>query len=239
MTDLQTETRPAPLVHIEGLKKDYHLGGRHIEVLRGINLDVFAGERISIVGKSGVGKSTFLHLVGTLDKPTEGKILFEGENVFSLSESRLANFRNRSIGFVFQFHYLLPDFTAFENVGMPLRIAGVPASEIEKRSRELLEQVDLADRMHHRPGELSGGEQQRVAIARALAYNPKILLADEPTGNLDETTSTGIHDLLVELNRTHQTTVVIVTHNPRLASRMDRQLEMIEGGITEHVSRNS
>ncbi|RJO65304.1 MAG: ABC transporter ATP-binding protein [Myxococcales bacterium] len=228
------QAQPNPLeaiIAVEGLKKDYALNGKRIEVLKGVDLTLHPGERVSIVGKSGVGKSTFLHVLGTLDKPTAGTVLFEGADVFRLPEARLARYRNQTIGFVFQFHYLLPDFTALENVQIPMRIAGLPLSEARDRAAELLEQVGLGDRLEHKPGELSGGEQQRVALARAMVMRPKVLLADEPTGNLDEQTSEDIHELLLELNQRYDTTLVVVTHNRRLADRMGRRLALADGVI--------
>ncbi len=217
-------------IRIENLRKSYDLNGKTIEVLKGVDLELSPGERVSIVGKSGVGKSTFLHVLGTLDRPSSGKIFYDGEEVFRFNDRRLARFRNRTIGFVFQFHYLLPDFSALENVMIPLKIHRTSPEEARERARKLLEQVELGHRLDHKPGELSGGEQQRVALARALVMNPKVLLADEPTGNLDGQTSEGIHDLLEELNRTYRTTLVVVTHNQSLADRMDRQLRL-HGGV--------
>ena len=220
------------LVEIRGLTKDYWLEGKRIEVLRGINLDIYAGERISIIGRSGSGKSTFLHVVGTLDLPTRGTVHFAGRNVFLQTAANLARFRNSTIGFVFQFHHLLPEFSALENVTMPALIRRMPPMEAERRAREILGRVGLDHRVHHRPSELSGGEQQRVAIARALMLQPKLLLADEPTGNLDETSAAGIHDLLDELNVETGLTLVLVTHSSRLAERMPRQLVMQDGILT-------
>ncbi len=228
----------APLVSIRGLKKDYYLEGKKIEVLRGVDLEIFAGEQISIIGRSGSGKSTFLHVVGTLDAPTAGEVLFSNEAVFKKSPAHLAAFRNRTIGFVFQFHHLLPEFSAVENVAMPALIQRMPENEANSRAKAVLEQVGLGHRLLHRPGELSGGEQQRVAIARALVLKPRLLLADEPTGNLDEASAEGIHGLLAEMNRSMGLTVVLVTHNSHLAERMPRRLVMHEGVLraTETVS---
>ena len=220
------------LVQIRELTKDYWLEGKKIEVLRGINLDIFAGERVSIIGRSGSGKSTFLHVVGTLDLPTEGRVFFGGQDVFLQRPAELARFRNLTIGFVFQFHHLLPEFSALENVTMPALIRRIPPPEAERRAREILDRVGLGHRVHHRPSELSGGEQQRVAIARALMLKPKLLLADEPTGNLDETSAAGIHDLLDELNVETGLTLVLVTHSSRLAERMPRRLLMQDGVLT-------
>ncbi len=223
----------SPIIQIEDLWKYYQLGERRIDVLKGVNLRFHPGERVSIVGKSGAGKSTFLQVVGTLDQPSSGSVRFEDQDVFNLSDKHLASYRNRTIGFVFQFHYLLPDFTALENVMIPLRIARVNPVEARERAAKLLSQVDLLERLEHKPGELSGGEQQRVAIARALVMNPKVLLADEPTGNLDGQTAEGIHDLLLELNEIYGMTLVCVTHNPSLADRMPRRLAMFDGVIRE------
>lgn len=222
-----------PLVSIRGLTKTYSMDGEPIEVLRGVDLDIFAGDRLSIIGPSGSGKSTFLHVLGTLDVPTSGTIQFAGEDVFSQSSAALAAFRNRSIGFVFQFHHLLPEFTALENVAMPIQIQRRSVAESKERAAAVLEQVGLGHRIEHRPGELSGGEQQRVAIARALVLEPKLLLADEPTGNLDELTASGIHDLLDEMNSRTGLTVVLVTHSSGLAARMPRRLEMKSGHLVE------
>ena len=218
-----------PLVQIRGLRKNYWLEDQEIQVLRGIDLDIRSGERISITGASGSGKSTFLHVLGTLDTPEAGTVKFRGEDVFKKTPAQLAAFRNRSIGFVFQFHHLLPDFTALENVAMPAMIQRMPVSESNDRAMAMLERVGLGHRVGHRPGELSGGEQQRVALARALVLSPRLLLADEPTGNLDEMTAAGIHDLLDQLNQETGLTIVVVTHSSKLAGRLPRQLRMDEG----------
>jgi lipoprotein-releasing system ATP-binding protein len=224
---------PGARVEIRGLRKTFEHGGRQIEVLRGIDLTVEAGEMVAVVGASGVGKSTFLHVLGTLDGPTAGAILFDGEDVTRLPAPRLADFRNRSIGFVFQFHHLLPEFTAAENAAMPAMIAGLGRIESLRRSTHLLARVGLQHRLTHRPGELSGGEQQRVALARALILEPRLLLADEPTGNLDTGTGEEMHALFVELNRERAMTMVVVTHNPDFARRMPRRVRMIDGTIVE------
>jgi lipoprotein-releasing system ATP-binding protein len=180
-----------------------------------------------------VGKSTFLHVVGTLDPPTAGNVLYNGQDAFEMGEEPLARFRNRNVGFVFQFHYLLPEFTALENTAMPGLISRLPRAEAERVAREVLELVGLGHRLDHRPGELSGGEQQRVALARALVLKPRLLLADEPTGNLDEATGEGIHQLLLDLNRRLGIAAIVVTHNPRLAERMPRRLRLHEGLVVE------
>ncbi len=222
-------------IEVKRLTKYYKKEGRRIEVLRGIDLAIEEGQMISISGKSGAGKSTFLHVLGTLDKPTGGRILFDGVDVFALKPRKVAAFRNRSIGFVFQFHHLLPEFTALENVAMPALIRRMSRQDAERAAGELLERVGLGDRMVHKPGELSGGEQQRVALARALVMRPHLLLADEPTGNLDVRTGQGIHGLLGELNEALGITIIVVTHNLDLAQMMPRRL-MMEGGLLRDVS---
>jgi lipoprotein-releasing system ATP-binding protein len=198
-------------------------------VLRGLDLDIDRGELVALTGPSGAGKSTFLHLLGTLDVPTGGTVLFEGEDVFSRGEEGLAAFRNETIGFVFQSHHLLPEFTALENAMMPALIRRVPRAEARRQAAEMLVGVGLGERMEHRPGELSGGEQQRVALARALCLRPRLLLADEPTGNLDPATAEGIHQLLLDLNTRMGITAVVVTHNERLAAALPRRLRL-DGG---------
>ena len=205
--------------------------GRTLEVLRGIDLHINEGEMLSIVGASGAGKSTLLHCMGTLDVPTSGSLRLNGEELTALSSARLADIRNRTIGFVFQFHHLLPEFNALENVVMPGMIQGRPRKEMETRARALLEEVGLSARASHRPGELSGGEQQRVALARALVLEPKLLLADEPTGNLDSATSEQIHELFFSINEQRGTTIVVVTHNPALAARMPRIVTLKDGRV--------
>ncbi len=224
---------PGARVDIQGLRKSYPHGGRVIEVLKGIDLSLAAGEMMAVVGSSGAGKSTLLHVLGTLDQPTAGSIKFDGQEVTRLSPARLADFRNHTIGFVFQFHHLLPEFTALENCAMPALIAGVSRGEAEARAYKLLDRVGLSERVTHRPGELSGGEQQRVALARALIMEPRVLLADEPTGNLDTHTGEEIHGLVVELNRERGMTMLVVTHNADLAARMPRRVRMIDGVLTE------
>jgi lipoprotein-releasing system ATP-binding protein len=204
---------------------------RTLEVLRGIDLAIYQGEIVAIVGQSGAGKSTFLHCVGTLDFPTRGSLKLAGEELTKLSGSRLAELRNRTIGFVFQFHHLLPEFNAVENVMMPGLIRGLSKKELEIRASALLEEVGLKDRAAHRPGELSGGEQQRVALARALILDPKLILADEPTGNLDSATSSQIHDLFFAINKQRGTTIVVVTHNLALAASMPRVVTLKDGRV--------
>ena len=220
-----------PLLQVEKLTKRFAHEGQEVVVLRDLDLTLEAGEMLGVVGPSGAGKSTLLHLVGTLDIPTSGRIVYEGRDVARTEASALAAFRNRMIGFVFQVHHLLPEFTALENITMPGQIAGMPKAVIEKRAKDLLEEVGLSHRATHRPGELSGGEQQRVALARALVMEPKLVLADEPTGNLDSKTSEQIHELLLRLNERRGTTFMIVTHSADLAGRMSRIVRMRDGII--------
>jgi len=219
------------LLEVQGLCKTYGSGSNRLEVLSGIDLNLQAGTTTALIGASGAGKSTLLHLLGALDRPTSGSVLFRGENIFNKSDRQLAAFRNRSIGFVFQFHHLLPEFTALENVMMPALIARIPRTKAREAAASLLEDVGLGERMSHRPGELSGGEQQRVAIARALALEPELLLADEPTGNLDMRTSDGIHAMLTELQIKKGLTLVIVTHNERLAAAMETTIHLLDGRV--------
>ena len=221
------------LVLIEDLHKSFMHMGRELQVLRGINLELHQGQILSIVGPSGAGKSTLLHCVGTLDLPTSGRIRLAGEELTTMSSARLAAVRNREIGFVFQFHHLLPEFNALENVMLPGLIQGRPRKEMQERARLLLQEVGLEKRGTHRPGELSGGEQQRVAIARALVLEPKLVLADEPTGNLDSATSDAIHDLFFMINQKHGTTIVVVTHNPGFAESMPRVVRMMDGVVVK------
>jgi len=220
-----------PLVLVENVKKRFVHEGREVPILNGIDLRIEEREMLCIVGPSGAGKSTLLHMLGTLDLPSEGDIYFQGEKITTYSSARLAEFRNHSIGFVFQFHHLLPEFTALENVTMPGRIRGERARDLRERAQNLLVEVGLRDRMTHRPGELSGGEQQRVALARALIMNPKLVLADEPTGNLDTHTGTAMHELLFRLNEAHGTTFLVVTHSQYLADKMPRVVHMRDGRI--------
>jgi lipoprotein-releasing system ATP-binding protein len=212
--------------------------GRRLDVLQGIDLNIYQGQILAIVGPSGAGKSTLLHCLGTLDLPTSGRIRLGTEELTTMSSARLAAVRNRDIGFVFQFHHLLPEFTALENLMIPGLIQGRSKKEMEKRGMALLEEVGLAKRATHRPGELSGGEQQRVAVARALALDPKLVLADEPTGNLDTATSDSIHDLFFQINRDHGTTIVVVTHNPAFAERMPRVVGLRDGRVESDDTRS-
>ena len=225
-------------VHTLGLSKIFGNGINSIELFKDLELVIRRGERIAIVGSSGAGKSTLLNILGTLEKPTGGKVLYGGEDVFLRGERELANFRNRNIGFVFQFHYLLPEFNALENVMMPGLIAGLPRVEAKSRAEELLERLGLSARLKHRVGELSGGEQQRVAVARALSLRPKLFLADEPSGNLDSRTGRTLHELLVSLNETLGLTMVIVTHNQELASMMHRVLRLKDAHLKEERDRS-
>jgi lipoprotein-releasing system ATP-binding protein len=220
-----------PLLAIEGLSKAYQTGGRRLQVLQGVSLEIAAGEMVALTGPSGAGKSTFLHLVGALDAPTAGRILFEGRDLATLGEDDLARFRNESVGFVFQSHHLLPEFTALENAMMPGLVRRLPRGEARRRAEESLLRVGLSERLGHRPGELSGGEQQRVALARALVLQPRLLLADEPTGNLDPQTAEGIHALLRELNRDLGITGVVVTHNETLAVSLGRRVRLVAGRL--------
>ncbi len=219
------------LLEIRDLSKSYGSGANTLNVLNGIDLDLAIGTTTALVGASGAGKSTLMHLLGALDRPTAGSVSFRGENIFKKNERQLAAFRNRSIGFVFQFHHLLPEFTALENVMMPALIARVPRGDAMTMAQSMLQDVGLGERMTHRPGELSGGEQQRVAIARALALEPELLLADEPTGNLDMKTSDSIHAMLADLQVKKKLTLVIVTHNERLAAAMGTTIHLLDGKI--------
>jgi len=219
------------MISVRGLCKRFVTDEGTVEVLRGIDLEVRAGERIAIVGASGAGKSTFMHLLGGLDRPSEGSVRFEGEEIFSYPSAQLDAFRNRSVGFVFQFHQLLPEFTALENVMMPALIGRLARDQARLRAERLLEAVGLGHRLSHKPGQISGGEQQRVAIARALVMQPRLLLADEPTGNLDSVTSGEILDLLNRLHAEHGLTMVIVSHSEVLAARMDRIVRMVDGCV--------
>jgi lipoprotein-releasing system ATP-binding protein len=217
-------------IEVKKLGKSYLHGGKALPILWDIDLALDPGDMVAVVGASGVGKSTFLQLLGTLDLPTSGSIRFDGEELTTMSASRLAEFRNRRIGFVFQFHHLLPEFTALENVMMPALIQRIATERARRLARDILGRVGLAHRLTHRPGELSGGEQQRVALARAMVLEPSLLLADEPTGNLDRSTGEAIHQLFLDLNRERGSTLLVVTHNPDLAALMPRRLRMIDGG---------
>lgn len=224
------------LIEAIGLSKQYGEGDQEIHVLNDLSLTVRPTERVAIVGESGVGKSTLLHILGMLDHPNSGQVLLDGEDLFTRSEAEQAAIRNREIGFIFQFHHLLPDFTALENVIMPGLIGGLSWVEASQRAETMLTSVGLADRSTHRPGELSGGEQQRVAVARALVMKPRLILADEPTGNLDPVTGENILRLLLDLNEQLGVTMAVVTHNEKLAAAMDHTLRMQNGKLTE-ISR--
>jgi lipoprotein-releasing system ATP-binding protein len=224
------------LVSAEAVRRSFPTGDGTIEVLRGVDLAIRPRERLAILGNSGVGKSTLLHILGTLDHPTSGRVLFEGEDVFAKGPAELARFRNRSLGFIFQFHHLLPEFDALENVMMPGLIGGLGFAEMRGRARKLLEEVGLEHRIHHPVGKLSGGERQRVAVARALVLEPALLLADEPTGILDPKTADQVLDLLLEMNRVHGTALVVVTHSPDIALRLGRRTVLVDGYLVESIA---
>lgn len=217
------------LIQVQQLYKCFGNGAKRVEVLKGIDLTFLQSEKAAIVGASGVGKTTLLHILGTLDRPTSGKVLYQGKDVFAMNEREVALFRNREMGFVFQFHHLLPEFNALENTMMPCLIQGIPRKEAASRAESILTLVGLKDRLSHKPGELSGGEQQRVAVARALVLEPKVLLADEPTGNLDTKTGESVFDLLQSLNQIKGVMLIVVTHNLKLADRLPRQIHLVDG----------
>jgi len=219
------------VITVTNLYKSFPMGGQTLTVLKGVNLQIHRGELIAIVGASGAGKSTLLHIIGTLDRPTTGMVHFDSQDLFQLSEGEQADFRNRRIGFVFQFHHLLPEFTALENACMPALIQRQNLADIEPEATALLQEVGLGDRLHHKPGELSGGEQQRVAVARALLQKPDLVLADEPTGNLDTHTGEALFAMMRGLNKARGTTFVIVTHNDKLSAQADRIVHMQDGQI--------
>ncbi len=219
------------MIQVKNLQKTLLKDGHRIEVLKGLDFEIVEGQSLAVAGVSGAGKSTLIHIIGTLDHPTSGNVLFDGVDVFTWPEKRLAAFRNRKIGFVFQFHNLLPEFTALENAMMPALIQRIPKGEAKRRAAAILGEVGLGDRITHKPGELSGGEQQRVALARELILEPEILLADEPTGNLDTETGKKIEDTLLALNRTRGITLIVVTHNPSLADRMSQHIGLRDGRI--------
>jgi lipoprotein-releasing system ATP-binding protein len=222
-----------PLVRIDRLTKEYHTGNGTLSVLKDLDFEIRAGERIAVVGQSGVGKSTFLHILGTLDHPTHGKVYFRGEDVFAKDNSGLARVRNEFIGFVFQFHHLLPEFSALENVMLPGLIRRRGRDEMRDRAAEILGEVGLSRRLDHRAGKLSGGERQRVAVARALVLDPPLVLADEPTGNLDPTIGEQVAELLFEINRTRGTTLVVVTHNEAMAAKLGKVVVLENGRFVE------
>jgi lipoprotein-releasing system ATP-binding protein len=216
-------------IRIRGLNKTFKHNGIQVEVLQEVDLDIFSGETLAVVGASGVGKSTLLHILGTLERPSGGEVLWDGEEVFSLDDRRLAAFRNRKVGFVFQFHHLLPEFNALENVMMPGLIARLPQAQIREQAEAMLVSVGLKERLSHRVSTLSGGEQQRVAVARALVLGPEVLLADEPTGNLDPKIGAQLQELLLKLNQERGLTSVIVTHNLELSRALDRRVTLVDG----------
>lgn len=225
---------PAEVVLLcEGVTRTFIQGQTEIRVLHEVDLKIDRGERIAVVGASGAGKSTLLHLLGGLDRPNAGRIFVEGTDLATQTEKMLAALRNRAMGFVYQFHHLLPEFSALENVAMPLLIGGTDPASASQKASIMLERVGLAHRIHHKPGELSGGERQRTAVARAMVHQPSCLLADEPTGNLDEANSEHVYDLMLELNTDFDTALVVVTHDHALAQKMDRCLEMVGGQLRE------
>ncbi len=219
------------LVNVIQLYKQYRIGKKDIPVLKGIDFSVEEGEIVAVMGKSGAGKSTLLNLIGTLDKPDSGIIKFNGENILDFDDKKLADFRNRNLGFVFQFHYLLPEFTAIENIMLPGLIKGDEKKDLVKRADELLEIIGLSDRKMHKSAELSGGEQQRIAFARALINKPSLILADEPSGNLDNVSSEKLHDIMWSLARENRTAFIVVTHDKNLADKADRTVNIIDGVI--------
>ena len=224
-----------PLIRVRDLHKSFPSGEETLDILKGIGFEVQAGEMLGIVGASGAGKSTLLYALGALERPGRGNVLFDSVDVFSLSEKKLAEFRNRNIGFIFQLYQLLPEFTVLENVMMPALIEGRPTDDALPAAEELLSELGLTERMNHQPGELSGGEQQRVAIARALVNSPRLVLADEPTGNLDSQTGESIYRLLKNLNMAREQTIIVVTHNYELAQKMDRVLHLVDGRVNQIV----
>lgn len=224
------------VLEAKALTKVFLSGREELRILDGLDLRIWQGRSVAILGASGSGKSTLLYILGGLEKPTDGQVLFTGQDIFKVGEEKLAAWRNKTVGFVFQFHHLLGDFTALENAAMPGRLAGLGAQEAQDKARPLLERVGLTDRLHHKPGELSGGEQQRVALARALVMEPRVLLADEPTGNLDAKSAASVNNLILELVSEKGLAAVIVTHNSQLASMVDEPLELA-GGLLKNLEK--
>ncbi len=229
---MEQKTRDDVVLEGIDIHKSFQTGAETLHVLKGVDIRIRRGEIVSVVGASGVGKSTLLHILGALDRPTEGKVRLNSTDVFALNDNRLAHFRNKTVGFVFQFHHLLPEFSALENVMMPRLIAGEEIGLITEKAHQYLSEVGLANRVNHKPGELSGGEQQRVAVARALVNEPQIVIADEPSGNLDKATGEELHNLICELSRKKDQTFVIATHNQLLAQRADRVVRLVDGKAT-------
>ena len=229
--DMSKKMTKKEILKVNRVSKSYHDGSNTTEVLKNVDLSVFEGEQLAIVGSSGSGKSTLLHVMGTLDKPSNGSVLLDGQDVYAISAKKQSQIRNRDLGFIYQFHHLLPEFSAIENVAMPAFIQGENKSVALKRAEELLNRVGLAHRLNHTPAELSGGERQRVAIARALINKPKLVLADEPTGNLDAASGESVYQLIKELSQQIGTAFVVVTHDNQLAAKMDRQLVMKAGRL--------
>ena len=220
-------------IKINGLCKSYEKKGKKIEVLKGIDLEINGGETVAVLGASGVGKSTLLNIIGALDRPTSGEVFYNRETIFTMDEWSLASFRNKTVGFVFQFHHLLPEFSALENVMLPALIGGVTYADARAKAESLLKKVGLSERLDHKPGELSGGEQQRCAIVRSMVQTPEVILADEPTGNLDTKTGEEVFEVLLGLNREKNITLIVVTHNERLADMLGRRLTMVDGRILQ------